>query len=88
MAGGSLRKDGGDQGKPLLLAGDVPQEKLSFSYAKPGRRAGCPEVRELEVPRPSGSGVGFGSGLLLLSVEVHDDRKNVRVRKNQQTWPS
>ena len=65
--GGSFWKDGGYQGKPLMLAVDVPQEKLSFGYAEPGRRAGCPEVRELEVLRPSGSGGGIGGGLLLSS---------------------
>ena len=71
-AGGSFRKDGGDQGKPLLLAVDDPQEELGFGYAEPDRRAGCPEVQELEVPRPGGSGSGIDCRLLL-SVEAHDD---------------
>ena len=86
-AGGSFRKDGGDQGKPLLLAVDDPQEELGFGYAEPDRRAGCPEVQELEVPRPRGSGSGIDCRLLL-SVEAHDDGRKCASAKNQRTRPS
>ena len=79
---GPGRMDGNDQGKPLLLAVDVPQEELGFGYAEPGRRAGCPEVRELEGPRPSGSG-GRVDSRLLLSIEAHDDgRKCASAKKS------
>ena len=87
-AGGSFRKDGGDQGKPLLLAVDVPQEKLSFGYAEPGRRAGCPQVRKLEVPcDPVGAdvrlAVGCCSPLRLMMME-----EKCTSAKNQRTPPS
>ena len=68
-AGRRLWQDGGDEGEAFPLCRLAAKEELGLRNPKPGGRAGCPEVGQLEETRrmlPSGRVAGLDGGVVVL----------------------